>query len=242
MRVLSAGVTLPLWLVLCALTGCARQLSAPEDMVELSFGFEAGPEDWRGAFADYPSGREQDFRLTFEHRALPGELAPQGKALYLAGDNRSDDLFMFLTREVTGLRPQASYAVTFELVLASNAGSGCAGIGGAPGESVYLKAGASSTEPRAIADADGSLRLNVDKGIQSSGGANAQVLGNIANGLPECSPEAPFRLITRSNAGNPLLTTTDERGALWLLVGTDSGFEGTTVLYYDTIRVTLEPR
>jgi len=152
MHVLSAGVTLPLWLVLCALTGCARQLSAPEDVVELSFGFEAGPEDWRGAFADYPSGREQDFRLTFEHRALPGELAPQGKALYLAGDNRSDDLFMFLTREVTGLRPQASYAVTFELVLASNAGSGCAGIGGAPGESVYLKAGASSTEPRAIAD------------------------------------------------------------------------------------------
>lgn len=242
MRVLTAGVTLPLWLVLCAGVGCARQLTVPGDAVELSFGFESGSEDWRGAFADYPSGREQDFRLAFEHRALPTELGTQGKALYLAGDNRSDDLFMFLTREVTGLKPQASYALTFELVLASNAGSGCTGIGGAPGESVYLKAGASSTEPRATADTEGSLRLNVDKGIQASGGANAQVLGNIANGLPECSSEAPFRLITRSNAGTPLLTTTDERGALWLLVGTDSGFEGTTQLYYDTIRVTLEPR
>jgi hypothetical protein len=241
MRVLSAGVTLPLLLALSAATGCARQLSAPEDIVELAFTFEGGTEDWRGAFADYPAGREQDFRLAFEHRALPVEVGTPGSGLYLAGDNRSDDLFMFLTREVTGLRPQTSYAITFELVLASNAGSGCTGIGGAPGESVYLKVGASRTEPRAIPDVDGSLRLDVDKGIQASGGANAQVIGNIANGLAQCT-NAPFRLITRTNLGTPFLITTDERGTLWLLVGTDSGFEGTTTLYYDSIRVVLEPR
>jgi hypothetical protein len=210
-------------------------------VVQLAFTFEEGTEGWRGAFADYPSGREQDFHLVFEHRALPAEAGTRGKGLYLAGDNLSDDLFMFLTREVTGLRPQASYALTFELVLASNAGSGCAGIGGAPGESVYLKAGASLTEPRGVPDAEGLVRLDVDKGVQSTGGANAQVLGNIANGLSQC-PEAPYRLITRSNQGTPFLITTDERGALWLLVGTDSGFEGTTTLYYDSIRVVLEPR
>jgi hypothetical protein len=241
MRVLPARVTAPLLLVLGAATGCARQLTSSEDIVELAFTFETGPEDWRGAFADYPSGREQDFHLAFEHRALPAELGTPGSGLYLAGDNRSDDLFMFLTREVTGLRPNAPYALTFDLVLASNAGTGCAGIGGAPGESVYLKAGASRTEPRVTPDAEGSLRLDVDKGSQGSGGANAQVIGNIANGIAQC-PEAPFRLIARSNAGAPLLITSNEQGALWLLVGTDSGFEGTTTLYYDSIRVVLEPR
>jgi hypothetical protein len=241
MRAHRAGLTLQLSLAVCLATGCARQLSAPEDVVELVFTFEQGPEDWRGAFADYPSGREQDFRLAYEHRALPEETGTQGKGLYLAGDNRSDDLFMFLTREVTGLRPQAAYAATFELVLASSAGSGCTGIGGAPGESVYLKVGASRTEPRGVPDAEGSVRLDVDKGAQSTGGENAQVIGNIANGLAQC-PNTPFRSITRSNLGTPFLITTDERGVLWLLVGTDSGFEGTTQLYYDSIRVLLEPR
>jgi len=241
MRVLFARVTLPLWLVLSAATGCAEQLTEPEGIIELAFTFETGPEDWRGAFADYPSGREQDFRLAFEHRALPAEAGPPSSGLYLAGDNRSDDLFMFLTREVTGLRPNAPYAVTFELVLASNAGTGCAGIGGAPGESVFLKVGASRTEPRVLPDADGSLRLDVDKGSQANGGANAQVIGNIANGLSQC-PDAPFRLINRSNTGTPFLMTSNEQGALWLLVGTDSGFEGTTTLYYDSISVVLEPR
>ncbi len=241
MRVLCSGVTLPLLLALCATTGCAGQRPTPEGVVELAFTFESGNEEWRGAFADYPSGREQDFHLAFEHRALPAEAGAPGSGLYLAGDNRSDDLFMFLTREVTGLRPQASYALTFELVLVSNAGSGCAGIGGAPGESVFLKVGASRSEPRVVPDASGLLRLDIDKGAQASGGANAQVIGNIANGLSECSG-TPFRVITRSNPAAPFLISTDERGALWLLVGTDSGFEGTTTLYYDSIRVVLEPR
>jgi hypothetical protein len=30
-------------------------------------------------------------------------------------------------------------------------------------------------------------------------------------------------------------------GTFWLLVGTDSGFEGTTTLYYQRIGVTLTP-
>ena len=34
----------------------------------------------------------------------------------------------------------------------------------------------------------------------------------------------------------------DESGALWFIVGTDSGFEGLTTLYYDTITVVLEPK
>ena len=34
----------------------------------------------------------------------------------------------------------------------------------------------------------------------------------------------------------------DDDGTLWLILGTDSGFEGLTTLYYDEITVVLEPR
>ncbi|MDY7233216.1 hypothetical protein [Hyalangium rubrum] len=226
-------------LALGAATACGEQ-SIESEPGDLRFSFESDAEGWRGAFADYPSGREQDFGLAFEHRALPAELGTPGKALFLEGDNRSDDLFMYLTREVTGLSPNTSYALSFEVVLASNAGSGCTGIGGAPGESVYLKVGASPAEPRAVVDSGGVMRLDLDKGNQSNGGANAQVIGNVANGVPQCP--APYRLVTRTNTDSPFVISTGEQGSLWLLVGTDSGFEGTSSLYYDSIRVLLEPR
>ena len=50
-----------------------------------------------------------------------------------------------------------------------------------------------------------------------------------------------YRPITRDNRSRPLRVTSDAQGTLWLLVGTDSGYESTTALYYDTIRVVLEP-
>jgi hypothetical protein len=36
--------------------------------------------------------------------------------------------------------------------------------------------------------------------------------------------------------------TADEDGVLWFIAGTDSGFEGLTTLYYDTITVVLEQK
>ena len=57
---------------------------------------------------------------------------------------------------------------------------GCFGVGGAPGESVWIKAGATAIEPLAIRDSS-YLRMNIDIGNQSGGGAHAVVLGDIAN-------------------------------------------------------------
>jgi hypothetical protein len=91
-----------------------------------------------------------------------------------------------------------------------------------------------------MTDSSGNHRLNVDKGEQASGGANAQVLGDITNGSTDCTTPS-YRSITRDNRSTPFHITSDDQGQLWLLVGTDSGFEGITALYYDTIRVVLEP-
>ena len=61
-----------------------------------------------------------------------------------------------------------------------------------------------------------------------------------ANGSPECS-DTPYRMIERDNLEEPLTVRTDAEGSAWIFVGSDSGFEGTTSLYYDRIDVVLEP-
>jgi hypothetical protein len=152
---------------------------------------------------------------------------------------------MYLKRRLRvedGIVASQTYRVEYVITLASNAASGCVGIGGAPGESVYLKAGASPIEPLSVLQSNGYLRMNVDKGNQSTGGTAASVAGNIANGIPceQASPYHPFALIQRSHQHTTNVRA-NANGELWLLVGTDSGFEGLTSLYYQSIRVRLIP-
>lgn len=201
--------------------------------------FDSGLEGWRGGFADYSV--EQDDSLMnrrFEWRVLPRDVDSTGHALFLSGRNTSDDLFMFAKTQVTGLAPNTAYDVSMRVFVASNAPSDCVGIGGPPGEAVYMKVGASRAEPRPIIR-DGMYRMNVDKGNQSQGGEQAHVIGHIANGLNECH-DTPYRMITRETE-EPVRVETAGSGTLWIFVGTDSGFEGTTSLYYDTIDVAVRP-
>ena len=141
---------------------------------------------------------------------------------------------MFFKRRIDGLKADATYAVFASLDLATNIPPNTFGIGGSPGESVYVKAGASTVEP--VAEGE-NLRLNIDKGNQSNGGASMVVLGNVAH--PEVVGRE-FRLKSLDNADNPVNVTTDSKGGLWLIVGTDSGFEGLSTFYYARIAYTLK--
>lgn len=124
----------------------------------------------------------------------------------------------------------------FSIELATNVPGGLMGIGGSPGESIYVKAGATTNEPVASDDGTGFLLLNVDKGFQSNGGTEMVVVGNVAG---EQVVDENFVIKTLDNGFNPLAATTDEDGNLWLIAGTDSGFEGLTELYYAGIEFTL---
>lgn len=191
---------------------------------------------WEAGFCDYAPVQEESIERVAN--VVPGE------GFLLSGHNRSDDLFMFLTKRLTtadGVRPNQRYEVSFRIVLASQAGSGCAGIGGAPGESVFLKAGAWHAKPQVVLDpTDGHYRLTVDKGNQAEGGPAASVAGNVANGSSLCSSDAPFVTIERTHR-HPYIVQSNTLGEIWLLVGTDSGFEGKTTLYYQVIQATLTP-
>lgn len=203
----------------------------PQQEQTFEFTFDTDPEGWVAGFADLPADYDQDtYELGSGYRELPEGLA--GNGLYIQGHNRSDDLFMYLARQVNGLQPSTEYQVSVELDLATNVPEGSVGIGGSPGESVYVKAGASARKPSEVQDSGGWLRSNIDKGNQSNGGTQMVVVGNISH--PNVISDE-FKIKKLTNGGSPLSVTTDANGNVWLIVGTDSGFEGLTTLYYSEI-------
>lgn len=231
-------------LLLCLLLGLSscELLSGSSERRVVDVDLTATSGGWTPAFSDFTPGRADDLELTSGRRALPENTdtstVSADSAMYLAGSNLSDDLFMYLKRPVDGLEPDAAYRVQYRIEIATAAPSGCVGIGGPPGEAVWMKGGASASEPTQR-ETDG--YLDVDKGNQSTGGSNAVVLGNIANGTSGCTGEGIYTRKTLRTANAEQLTVrTSSDGTLWLFVGTESGFEGRTGLYYLGIRAVVE--
>jgi hypothetical protein len=237
-------------IVTYSLTSCVRPVGDPpgaEDSITIAFDFRDGLLGWEAGFSDYAIGQEDDVAFVGRIDPLPDEVVVEGTGLLVSGDNPSADLFMFIKRRLgseDGLTAGRPYRVDFTIRFASNAPRGCVGVGGPPGESVFLKAGASDVEPLTLVDADGDVRMNLDKGNQSGGGPAASVAGDIANSLPceaiDDVTDAPFVTIERIHTHGSTVRS-DERGNLWLLIGTDSGFESRTSIYYQFLEVTLTP-
>ncbi|HYO84476.1 MAG TPA: hypothetical protein VES20_23945 [Bryobacteraceae bacterium] len=209
----------------------------------LGWNFNSGSHGWLPGFADYAVGQSH-LDLAAEIRPLPVELGrPQGhRGYYLQGNNRSDDLFMYLRKQLDsrhGLEPSRNYIAHLNVLVASDSPSGCSGVGGAPGEGLYLKAGVFAAEPTTTV-VDGHVRLTVDKGQQSVGGRDMQLLGTLANGRPCELPTVGFVMLDRVLYQQvPVRSSTE--ATLWAAVGTDSAFEGLTGYYIDAIGIALIP-
>jgi hypothetical protein len=226
---------------LFCITSCggAKQSSVPATPQVVQVVFSAGAQNWVAGFADYPAGQETFFQLASGIQPLPAPLDQTKTGFFISGINHSDDLFMFLKSKVTGLKPNTIYQASFHVEFATSAAQGCPGVGGSPGEGVFVKAGASVAEPLAVLQSDGSLTMNVDKGQQGVGGKDAIVIGNVANSSTDCLNQVfQTKALDSSSAFS---VQTDSTGSVWLMVGTDSGFEGTTSLYYQLVKVTFTP-
>ena len=77
---------------------------------------------------------------------------------------------------------------SFTIRLAATLPEGAIGIGGSPGRSVLVKAGATALEPLVTQDASGYLRMDIDKGNQVQEGKDMIDLGDIAH--PELTESA----------------------------------------------------
>lgn len=201
--------------------------------MKYKFDFSNLEDHWQGGFADYPSGNTSHYDMKVKPDSLPAPLDTSRTALMIQGINRSDDLFMFLKKRVAGLPESTSVKCRFEVRFATDARPGSVGIGGSPASSVFFKVGAVPFEPLPLLQ-DGFYRMNIDKGNQSREGRQMIVIGNASNGV---NGSNDYTIVTRSNEDRPFLATTSPEGDLWLIVGTDSGFEGLTRLYYTEVVV-----
>ena len=217
--------------------GCSGHPTEPTEALTFTYDFDHGPQGFIAGFADYPPADAASYELRSGHRALPPPLGPRS-ALFISGVNRSDDLFMFFKGPVGGLSPDTSYGVSISVEVTTDTPAGCVGVGGAPGESVWIKAGATAVEPLPVRDG-AYLRMNVDIGSQSASGAQAVVLGNIANSRSCEQPRQWEIKAFESRSTAPISIPSD--GRAWLLFGADSGFEDRTQIYFTRATASFTP-
>jgi hypothetical protein len=202
--------------------------NAEEDFgLQLAYNFERSDMDFEAVFADFPVGKKTEWEIGESWTELPDPLYSR-KGIRLAGVNHSDDLAMLIKKPIGGLRPNTRYRVELDVELASNVPFDCIGVGGAPGEGVTVKLGASTIEPVADQVIEGGTamwRLNIDYGQQQQGGSDARNVGHIA-----------------VHGQLPFYRWSDAEGRLWVFAGVDSGFEGRSEVYFSTLRVRLDPR
>ncbi|MGM0586919.1 MAG: hypothetical protein ACQETE_00750 [Bacteroidota bacterium] len=226
---LSYSILLISVLSLLLFSSCSLVQSDPETD-DYEFDFSQSDHQWEAFFSNYPDGWGEKMELASDYRSLPEPLNTGKQALYIRGYNQSDDLKMLFRRQVTGLKPNTSYTVSYTVEFATSSPTNCIGIGGAPGEAVKVVVDASYQKPKAYLDDADYYRLNL---VNEDGGhewfTNATI-GHIGNDKSSCSDHQFEKKTLRSNDHQTI--TTDSDGSVWLLFGSRSGFEGTTELYY----------
>ncbi|MFY0542602.1 copper amine oxidase N-terminal domain-containing protein [Brevibacillus sp. H7] len=207
-----------------------------ETSLQLTYDFQKGNDGWEAGFADLPQDyADNDYRLQHKVDVIPLPNHATNKGFYLSGMNRSDDLFMYIYKKIgseQGILPNTAYHITLAFDIATNEAGGAFGIGGAPGESVYVKAGIVAQEPK-TQPIDGFYRLNVEKGNQANEGTEMKLLGNVAK---TDSVDSSYEL---KHFVESFDVKSNEKGELYLIMGTDSGYEGLTSIYYTNIQLDI---
>ena len=220
--------------MLLTLAQCDENKSS--DTLTYTFEFEDGDEEWQSFFSDYPEGDEEFYELNFERTVLPDPLDNDTHALKLSGNNHSDDLLSIVYRKFSGLKPNTKYKITFDVDMASITPSNSVGVGGSP--DLSFGAGGIAEAPSNSLDDQNHYRPNFESALQS-GLSNEvfKVLGKI--GVKENNTQ--WTMINRHNKKDGITLETNGAGELWLMMGTDSGFESTTTLYFKKITIRMTP-
>lgn len=205
------------------------------DAQTYTYDFSVSDNQFEGGVSDFHVAQSGQHMFTFENTNFQPPLDTMQLAQYMSGVNPSDDLFMYMKKKITGLEPNTTYNVTFVVEFASKYPTNAFGVGGPPGEGVTMKAGLTLIEPDTmiITKGDPYVAMNIDKGNQTQPGADMDTIGHV--GVSDTT--TVYTLKVNDNVGHPFTFTTDQTGEAWLIVGTDSGFEAETALYYSNITV-----
>lgn len=210
----------------------------PVETNKLTFDFIKGLDGFKVLFADLPADadREELFELDYGHAKIP-VAGNDHYGIYVKGSNRSDDLFSYIYRKIgveNGLKPHTTYEMNIHFTMATNEPEGGFGAGGAPGESVFVKAGVVGEEPLPYVDGSNYLRMALDKGNQAFGGKDMKLVGNISKVDGSFDHSYAYKEYETT-----VVVTTDAQGNAYIVIGTDSGYEGKTMVFYDNVEVTF---
>jgi hypothetical protein len=209
------------------LSTCAFDDTQRISLVKESVNFKDGYSGWTADFAYYPASEDSiDNELETAFTYLPRKLnGIQG--VKLEGTNNGTNLFMFLKKKITGLKPNTPYIIAYHVEYATN--KSVADKDG-EGKSVHLMAGATPLEPKKVVEKK-LVVLNIDKGTYNDLGEDMVVLGPL--GAKESDGEN-YQLVQRNNANEnaAFYATSNSKGELWVVIGTESNFVGRTTIYY----------
>ncbi|NOT07509.1 MAG: hypothetical protein HOP28_04800 [Gemmatimonadales bacterium] len=224
----------PIALTVCF--GCNENNHQSINSFDQAFSFNDGMHNWSSDFVDYPTlGETSLYRLNWQRSELP--LRGSERGLRVQFNNASDDVFAYLYREFGGLRPSTNYDITIEVTIYTPFSRGIGGIGGSPGESNAVKIGAVAEAPARVVVSVGNStywRVSIDKGNQSQGGEDMVVVGSLFNGNE--SDQLVWTSVPMKNV-LPHRVRSSNQGTIWAIAGIDSGFEGFTEVYFESIRV-----
>lgn len=220
-----------LMMIAIAFSSCSTETAGVQEM-NLKFDFSKEYQGWSYDMSNYVEGEQQSIGLACKYTRLPQPLNTEKSALLISAKNFGGDLFFYVRRQVTGLKPLTQYAINFNMELASNAPStNQTGFA----DDVHIKVGASNEEPRTVKT--GSVyNFSLDKGAKKdSDGEDLKVIGNIGNG----TTEPVYSLFQKNSTNKTIITSTDEMGNLWLIVGFDSNFKARTSLFISSLSIQL---
>lgn len=223
-------------LTLAMMTGCTSV--AAEASSGVQFDFAQNDSGFTPIFADYPYEEGVEEFYEFQHSYGEVPIPGAGNGIFISGNNHSADLFMGYVKMLDGFAPARTYHFTMSFKLATDVESDLVGVGGAPGESVAVKCGITPTEPAAMVVESGALqyyRMNIDTGSQGNSGKDMVVVGDMAKTENDRPGEYAFKEFQAE-----FDAAANIRGEVFLIIGTDSGFEATASYYLDDISVSWE--
>jgi hypothetical protein len=175
-----------------------------------------------------------------------------GSGLLVQSTNRSDDIDMYIVKELgpeDGVAADTTYEVDFlELALAGDAPVGALGVGGAP--ELHISGVATATDPLPfVVDEFDHVRhppgvLTFDNSVELGSNGACLADGAVDDGDLEPCPAPPARTLFRLNEFTPDATTqvtTGPEGRFWVMIGGHSGFEGFSAIYYQRVVVRFAP-
>lgn len=192
-------------------------LALPAGAQSFKTQFESGYDGWTADFVDYHEA--DSARRSLKHVIAPIQnIDPGMTALRMTGrpsdlflTDSTGNLFPFLRKRITGLKPNTEYKITFTMVLAT-------AYGQFSKDTLWIKAGATKVEPRKIRGDNKVARINISKGPARGPGLDMDTLGCIGyNGEGHRFPDRR----SLDNAKHPFRAQSDASGALWVVVGAE---------------------